>query len=121
MSDETPNPTSAAGDSSSEESTPSTKMEQFLYHQRRALEETGKALEALLPPGFREHGSEALREFGRGFRILVDATIDELKRVSEREEAEEAERRASASVEETTTEEAPKKTTGKAKVKVKVE
>ncbi|MCS6834827.1 MAG: hypothetical protein NZ750_02275 [Anaerolineae bacterium] len=119
MSDETQNPTSAAEDSSHEESKPSTKMEQFFYHQRRALEETGKALEALLPPGFREHGSEALREFGRGFRILVDATIDELKRVSEREAAEEAERQASA--EETPAEEAPKKTTGKAKVKVKVE
>jgi len=121
MSDDTQTPNSTPEDASSDDSAPNTKMEQFFYHQRRALEETGKALEALLPPGFREHGSEALREFGRGFRILVDATIDELKRVSEREEAEEAARQASASVEEAVEEEAPKKTTGKAKVKVKVE
>jgi len=121
MSEDTQNPTPTPEETRSEDSTPSTKMEQFFYHQRRALEETGKALEALLPPGFREHGSEALREFGRGFRILVDATIDELKRVSEREEAEESERQASASADEARAEEAPKKTTGKAKVKVKVE
>lgn len=61
-------------------------MERFFYHQRRALEETGKALEALLPPGFREHSGEASREFTKGFRILVDAAIDELKKVSEKED-----------------------------------
>lgn len=64
-----------------------TPMESFFYHQRRALEETGKALEALLPPDFRKHGAEASREFSKGFRILVDAAIDELKKVSEKEEA----------------------------------
>lgn len=60
-------------------------MDRFFFHQRRALEETGKALEALLPPDFRKHGGEASKEFARGFRVLVDAAIDELKKVSERE------------------------------------
>ena len=59
-------------------------MERFFYHQRRALEETGKALDALLPPDFRSHSAAASQEFTRGFRVLVDAAIDELKRVSER-------------------------------------
>ncbi len=86
-------------------------MEQFFYHQRRALEETGRALDALLPPGFKEHGTEASREFAKGFRVLVDAAIDELKKVSEKDacrssESSEARRPAS---------------TGKAKVKVKVD
>src|SRR5262245_13029749 len=61
-------------------------MERFFFHQRRALEETGKALEALLPPDFRKHGGEASREFAKGFRVLVDATIDKLKKVSEKED-----------------------------------
>ena len=55
-----------------------TPMERFFFHQRRALEETGKAMEALLPPDFRRHGGQASREFARGFRVLVDAAIDEL-------------------------------------------
>jgi hypothetical protein len=70
-----------------EEDETMTPMESFFYHQRRALEETGKALEALLPPDFRKHGAEASREFSTGFKILVDAAIDELKKVSEKEEA----------------------------------
>lgn len=61
-----------------EENEPRTPIEEFLYHQRRALEETGKALEALLPEGFRTHGSNASKEFTRGFRVLVDAAMDEL-------------------------------------------
>lgn len=110
-----------------------TPMERFFYHQRRALEETAKALESLLPPGFKEHATEASREFAKGFRILVDATIDELKKVSEKDEeaaaptAEAAEPTVEAAVEEVIEEEKkddeePRKpTTGKTKVKVKVE
>lgn len=63
-----------------EESEPRTPIEEFLYHQRRAIEETGKALEALLPEGFRTHGNNASKEFTKGFRVLVDAAMDELKR-----------------------------------------
>lgn len=86
-------------------------LEQFFFHQRRALEETGRALDALLPPGFKAHGTEASREFTKGFRVLVDAAIDELKKVSEKEgcaseKSSEASRPAS---------------TGTSKVKVKVD
>lgn len=102
------------------EETNQTPLERFFYHQRRALEETGKALEALLPVGFREHGSKATEEFVKGFRILVDATIDEMKKVSEREETE-AEKAAQAKPEEDDNEPPAPPTTGKSKVKVKVD
>lgn len=109
-----------------------TPMDRFFYHQRRALEETAKALESLLPPGFKEHATEASREFAKGFRILVDATIDELKKVSEKEEEEvvAAVEATEASIEEAVEEvieeeqkieEVRKPSTGKTKVKVKVE
>ncbi len=92
-----------------------TPLERFFYHQRRALEETGKALEALFPPGFREHGSAATKEFSAGFRILIDAAIDELKRVSERD--------ADAPAQERKDDDDDNKpsTTGKGKIKVKVD
>lgn len=98
-----------------EEDPTQTPMEKFFYHQRRALEETGKALEALLPPGFREHGTEASREFARGFRILVDAAIDELKKVSEKEED------ATTKTDDNDDDDDSSSTTGKTKVKVNVD
>jgi PHP family Zn ribbon phosphoesterase len=93
--------------------TPQTPLERFFYHQRRALEETGKALDALLPEGFKQHGGEATREFAKGFRVLVDAAIDELKKVSEREEA--------PAKDESDDDDDKPSTTGKGKVKVKVD
>ena len=56
---------------------------------------------------FRDHGSEASREFAKGLKVLVDAAINELEKVSKKVEEEAEERRAS--------------TTGKTKVKVQVE
>ena len=94
-------------DETSEES-PRTPFEDFLHHQRRALEETGKALEALLPEGFRTHGSQASKEFAPGFRVLVDAAMQEL-------------RKARTDGEEVAEDEPPVSTTGKTKVKVEVE
>ncbi|MEL6404134.1 MAG: hypothetical protein AAFN11_21700 [Chloroflexota bacterium] len=97
-----------------------TPMERFFFHQRRALEETGKALEALLPPEFRNHAGEASKEFARGFSIIVDAAIDELKKVSERAEEEEEQ---SADVDDTNDgdDDEPPTTTGKTKVRVKLD
>lgn len=89
------------------EEDPRTPFEEFLYHQRRALEETGKALEALLPEGFRTHSGEATKEFTKGFRVLVDAAMDEIKKASQKAESEQNDDDVS--------------TTGKAKVKVQVE
>ena len=63
-----------------------TPLEQFIFHQRRGLEEFGKAMESLLPPGFREHTQKAGNEFATGFRVLIDAAIDEIKKASEMED-----------------------------------
>ena len=98
-----------------------TPMERFFFHQRRALEETGKALEALLPPDFRNHAGEASKEFAKGFRILVDAAIDELKKVSEREDEEAQEAKGEVVDEDSNDDDEPPTTTGKTKVKVKLD
>ena len=64
-----------------------TPLEQFIFHQRRGLEEFGKAMESLLPPGFKEHTQKAAgNEFATGFRVLIDAAIDEIKKASEMED-----------------------------------
>ena len=94
-------------------------MERFFYHQRRALEETGKALEALLPPDFRSHAGEASKEFAKGFSVLVDVAIDELKKVSEREDEDETVKSKVDIETEDDDDEPP--TTGKTKVRVKLD
>ncbi len=63
-----------------------TPLEQFIFHQRRGLEEFGKAMESLLPPQFKEHTQAAGNEFATGFRVLIDAAIDEIKKASEMED-----------------------------------
>ena len=92
-----------------ETESPRTPFEEFLYHQRRALEETGRALESLLPDGFRKHGSQASKEFSRGFRVLVDAAMNEIKKAKNTDEEDGSEDDNGPS------------TTGKTKVKVQVE
>lgn len=96
---------------STEESEPRTPFEEFLYHQRRALEETGKALEALLPEGFRTHGNNASKEFSKGFKILVDAAMDEFRKGNAKGEDEAA----------SSNDDDNPSTTGKTKVKVQVD
>ena len=92
------------------EEEPKNPFETFVYHQRKALEETGKALEALLPEGFREHGGEAGREFVKGFKALVDAAISEIEKATNQN--------ADA---DTDGGDEPPSTTGKTKVKVQVD
>ncbi|GIK29899.1 MAG: hypothetical protein IT298_07685 [Chloroflexi bacterium] len=95
-----------------DETNPRSPFEAFLFHQRRALEETGKALEALLPEGFREHGAQATREFTKGLRVLMEAAVEEVKKAAEkRQQAEDEPGEA----------EPPSGTTGSTKVKVQVE
>ncbi len=106
MDNEQTNPTPEAS-----EENPKTPLEAFVYHQRRALEETGKALEALLPEGFREHGSSASKEFVKSFQILVDAAINEIEKATSRVQE----------VEETSSDDDRPSTTGKSKVKVQVD
>ncbi len=55
-------------------------MGAFLYHQRRAVEEALKAVDALLPDGFKEHGKESSNEFVTGFRVLGEAIADTLEK-----------------------------------------
>jgi hypothetical protein len=86
-------------------------LNQFLNHQRRAFDEASKAVDSLIPPGFKEHGAEASREFVKGFKVLVDATIDGLQKASS-EMGKRAER-ASGGNDQTGT--------GAAKIKVQVE
>ena len=93
----------------STEEEPKNPFETFVYHQRKALEETGKALEALLPEGFREHGGEAGREFVKGFKALVDAAITEIEKATNQAEADKEGG------------DEPPSTTGKTKVKVQVD
>ncbi|MDZ4670320.1 MAG: hypothetical protein SH821_05580 [Phototrophicales bacterium] len=88
-----------------------TAFEAFLSHQKRALEETGKALEALLPEGFRVHGSNASKEFTKGFKVLVSAAMQELRKARKDEEGDGEE----------AGDDQPVSTTGKTKIKVNVE
>jgi len=105
---------------------PKTPLEQFLFHQRRALEETGKALESLLPPGFKSHTQAAGNEFASGFRVLIDAAIDEIKSASEMEDPEalareEQERQASSNLASDDSDDDDTDSSGKSKIKVEVD
>jgi len=68
------------------ESHEQTPFETFLDHQKRALDETGKAIESLLPPDFVSHAKEAQKEFLTGFKVLADSVIDELEKVAKKTE-----------------------------------
>ena len=99
-----------------EESQPQDTMRSafgsFMEHQRRAFEETGKAVDALLPEGFKEHSAVARDEFRKGLKVLVDATIDELEKMTKIDEKKE---------EDTDADNKPPSSTGSTKVKVQVE
>ena len=119
MSEETnPAPEERDGD---EEQTP---LEQFIFHQRRGLEEFGKAMESLLPPRFKEHTQAAGAEFATGFRVLIDAAIDEIKKASEMEDHDaqgEAEHEAQARANLSTDEEEESESAGSKGGKIRVE
>jgi len=55
-----------------------TPLEMFIDHQRRAVTETRKALQELVPKGVREHGDAALKEMVEGYRTLFNAAIDDV-------------------------------------------
>lgn len=93
-----------------EETTEAAKgpFEKFIEHEREALREAGKAIEALLPEKFWTHSRKALEEFTSGVQVLADAIITELEKVSKQIDKEaEGDQRPS--------------TTGPTKVKVEVE
>jgi hypothetical protein len=93
-----------------EETRPQNPLEEFVDYQRRALEETGKAIESLLPPEFVKHAKEAQKESFAGFKLLADTFITEMEKVAKKtEEAINADDDDKPS------------TTGNTKVKVKVD
>ena len=101
-----------------------TPLEQFIFHQRRGLEEFGKAMESLLPPQFKEHTQAAGNEFATGFRVLIDAAIDEIKKASEMEDHDErgeAEHEAQARANLSTDEEEESEGAGSTGGKIRVE
>lgn len=53
-------------------------VEEFVKHQRNAVEEAGKAVLSLIPEGFRTHGTNAVKQSVEGFGVVVDAVSDEL-------------------------------------------
>lgn len=55
---------------------------EFVHHQRVAIEELGRAVEALLPKEFREHASNAGRAFVDSIKALVDATVETVENAS---------------------------------------
>lgn len=54
-----------------------SRLEQFIEHQKRAVEEAGKALEALFPPEFKEHSKAAVNESMEGFKVLFSFEADD--------------------------------------------
>jgi hypothetical protein len=54
-------------------------LDEFVQHQDKALEESGKALAGLLPKDFRDHAANALDEATTGWKILFDGVIDRVE------------------------------------------
>jgi hypothetical protein len=61
-----------------EDITDPTVFDDFVEHEKKALQEFGKAFAALLPEGLREHGDTAVKEMVEGYRGLFNATLDDI-------------------------------------------
>ena len=72
--------TPKAEDAKQEEAKSESPLKEFLKHQSKACEETGKALGALIPPDFRTHGHAAKEEFLTSFKVLVDGVSEMVDR-----------------------------------------
>jgi hypothetical protein len=91
---------------------------EFVDHETKAVEASVKALEALLPEGFKENAKVAGKEFAAGLKVLVDAAIEAIDKASKDiDEKMKAQRGTTVSAVDA---EHPS-TTGPAKVKVQVE
>jgi hypothetical protein len=89
----------------------------FVDHQVNALREAVKAVDALLPDGFKQHGKASVHESIKSYRLLLDAGLEALNRAGKN--MDEALKKAKASIEEEG-DERPS-TTGASKVRVEVE
>lgn len=72
-----------------------TPFDEFIEHQRKAATEAGKALESLIPAGFREHGETAVKEAVEGYRRLFNNVIDQVIGTIEKVKVEEGSSEAS--------------------------
>src|SRR5215475_7659311 len=54
------------------ETSMSNVLANFIDHQVKAAQETGRALDALIPPDFKTHSAEARKEFLLSFQVLVE-------------------------------------------------
>ena len=106
MTNQEENVTQEAGQAQPKAQNP---LEEFIDYQRRALEETGKAIEALLPPDFVKHAKEAQKESLAGFKVLADTFIAEMEKVAKKTE------------EVVSSDDDKPSTTGNTKVKVQVD
>jgi hypothetical protein len=61
-----------------------TPFDDFVDHEKKAMQEFGKAFAALLPEGLREHGDTAVKEMVEGYRRLFNATLDDLVKLIEK-------------------------------------
>jgi len=53
-------------------------FDEFVEHEKKAVNEFGKAFAAILPEGLREHGTAGVEEMVEGYRRLFNATLDDL-------------------------------------------
>jgi hypothetical protein len=53
-------------------------FDQFVDHQKQAIDSAGKALHSLIPDGVRDHGRKAVEEMLEGYRVLFNAALDEM-------------------------------------------
>lgn len=59
-------------------------FDEFVEREKKAITEATKAVESLLPPGFKKHGEAALKEMVEGYRGLINSAIDEIMAAIER-------------------------------------
>ena len=65
-----------AENTSPEQDQEKNAFEKFVDHQKKAYEEAGQAMDALIPPDFKKHSKAALKESVEGFRVLFNTVID---------------------------------------------
>lgn len=67
-----------------EEAKDPTPLDIFLDHQKNAVKETGKALQALIPKTFSDHSQSAIKESLEGYRKLFNAAMDDVVEMMEK-------------------------------------
>jgi hypothetical protein len=89
----------------------------FVNHQVNAVREAVKAVDALLPDGFKQHANASVQETVKSYRVLLDAGLEVLNRAGKG--MDEALKKAKESVQEEGDER--QSNTGTTKVRVEVE